>query len=72
MQFIDNSIGVADVRKNEIFQRSNNIEKNISGIGFGLSLVKKVIENYNGQIWVEDKVKGDYSKGCNFIVLIPF
>ena len=40
-------------------------------MGLGLSLVKKIIESYHGQIWVEDRFEGDYSKGSNFIVLIP-
>lgn len=40
-------------------------------MGIGLSLVKKLIDNYNGKIRVEDKVKEDYSKGANFIILIP-
>jgi signal transduction histidine kinase len=40
-------------------------------MGLGLSLVKKTIDRYNGKIWVEDKVKGDCSKGSNFIILIP-
>ena len=40
-------------------------------MGFGLSLVKKILEGYNGKIWVEDRIQGDYTKGSNFIVLIP-
>jgi len=32
---------------------------------------KKIIDAYKGQIWVEDRVKGDHRKGSNFIVLIP-
>ena len=40
-------------------------------MGIGLTLVKKAIETYNGQIWVEDRIAGDYSKGSNFIILIP-
>ena len=39
-------------------------------MGLGLSLVKKIIDNYGGKIWIEDKVKGDYSKGANVILLI--
>ncbi|KKK68160.1 hypothetical protein LCGC14_2946870, partial [marine sediment metagenome] len=26
---------------------------------------------YIGEIWIENKVKEDYSKGSNFIILIP-
>ena len=40
-------------------------------MGLGLSLVRKIIANYKGHIWVEDKVLGDYKKGSNFIILIP-
>ena len=40
-------------------------------MGLGLALVKKIIDNYNGKIWVEDRVKGDHSKGSNFVLLIP-
>jgi signal transduction histidine kinase len=69
--FIDNGIGVEDVRKNEIFRREIRGDKSVSGIGLGLLLTKKIIESYNGQIWVEDRIKGDHSKGSKFIVMIP-
>ncbi len=45
--------------------------KSVHGMGLGLSLVIKIIESYNGKIWVKDRVKGDYMKGSNFILLIP-
>ena len=70
-EFIDNGLGVVDDRKEDIFNRRNNKDKHVRGMGIGLSLVKKFIERYNGQIWVEDKVKGDHFKGSNFIFLIP-
>ncbi len=35
------------------------------------SLVKRILKNYNGKIWVENRVKDDYSKGSNFNLLIP-
>jgi len=69
--FINNGIGVLDVQKQQIFQRGHKNCKTGKGMGIGLSLVKKVVEQYKGQIWVEDKVKGDYSKGSSFILLIP-
>lgn len=71
MEFIDNGMGISDDRKELIFQRQDKNCKKVSGMGLGLSLVKKVVESYEGHIWVEDKVKGDRSKGSNFIILIP-
>ncbi len=71
IEFIDNGIGVSDDLKKIIFKKGHEQEKGTKGMGFGLSLVKKVIKSYNGQIWVEDKVKGDHTKGSNFMILIP-
>ncbi len=71
MEFLDNGIGIDDIRKNKIFIRAYSEGISARGMGLGLSLVKKIIENYNGKIWVEDRVKGDHSKGSNFILLIP-
>ncbi len=71
LEFIDNGIGIPDNIKEKVFQRAFIKNKTESGMGLGLSLVKKIIEKYNGQIWVEDRIKGDYSKGSNFIIIIP-
>ncbi len=71
MEFKDNGVGIIDTWKEKIFQRETIRDHNFKGIGLGLSLVKKVIMSYNGKIWVEDRIKGDYSKGSNFILLIP-
>ncbi|MBA7671576.1 Adaptive-response sensory-kinase SasA [subsurface metagenome] len=65
---MDNGLGVADDRKEIIFQKGYKEDKGGRGMGIGLSLVKKIIESYKGQIWVEDRVKGDYTKGSNFII----
>ena len=35
-----------------------------------VSLVKKIIDSYNGVIWVEDRIKGDYKQGSNFVILL--
>lgn len=70
-EFIDNGNGVPDYLKEKIFERVYGKRKTVGGMGLGLSLVKKIITLYNGKIWVEDKVKGDYKKGSNFIILLP-
>ncbi|MFX0007908.1 MAG: ATP-binding protein, partial [Candidatus Hermodarchaeota archaeon] len=54
-----------------IFQRTENMDKQITGLGLGLSLAKKIIEYFDGIIWVEDRVKNNYKEGSNFIILIP-
>jgi len=71
MQFIDNGIGITDERKQQIFIRGYSEKTSIHGMGLGLSLVKKIIASYNGEIWMEDRVKDDRTKGNNCILLIP-
>jgi PAS domain S-box-containing protein len=71
IEFIDNGIGVTDARKELIFQPGHRDIKGSKGMGIGLSLVSKIMEIFQGKIWVEDKVKGDYSQGSKFIVLLP-
>ena len=70
IEFNDNGVGISDDRKKEIFITREEEESKFR-TGLGLSLIKKVIESYNGKIWVEDRIKGDSSKGSNFILLIP-
>ncbi len=68
-EFIDNGIGIEDSRKKLIFLRGYNKDVTTTGMGFGLSLVKKIMDSYHGKIWVEDRVLGDFSKGSKFIIL---
>ncbi len=67
----DNGMGIIQSQKQEIFQRGKCERKSTGGIGLGLSLVNKIISSYSGKIWIEDRIKGDYTKGSNFILLIP-
>ena len=57
-------------RKEFIFETYGK-KKDSKGLGFGLSLVKKIIEIYKGKVWVEDAVQGDYTQGSNFVLEIP-
>jgi signal transduction histidine kinase len=71
MEFIDNGKGIEDPIKVSLFQEDFTSLRTSSGMGLGLSLVKRIIDLFNGEIRVEDRIKGDYTKGCNFIVLLP-
>ncbi len=71
IEFIDNGTGIEDSRKASIFTRASPDNNYIGGMGIGLSLVKRISDNYKGQIRVEDSIKGDHTKGSNFIILIP-
>ena len=53
-QIKDNGIGIDDQFKDQIFQifkRLDNI--NYKGTGIGLSMCKKIVSFYHGEIWVE-------------------
>ncbi len=71
LEFMDNGYGIPDTQRSIIFKSGYKNSKTTKGMGFGLSLVKKIIESYQGQIKVKDKIKGDHTKGSNFILLIP-
>ena len=76
MQFIkieikDNGIGIPDDLKEKLFLKTIKSPGESKGLGLGLMLVYKIMLSYNGKIWVEDRIKGDYTKGSNFILLIP-
>jgi PAS domain S-box-containing protein len=70
-EFKDNGHGISDERKESIFTRRNDFTKKANGMGLGLSLMKKIIDSYHGKIWVEDRIKGEFAKGSNFVFLIP-
>ena len=71
IEFKDNGIGIPDEMKEVVFKSVIKHRDKVKGMGLGLLLVKRILDNYNGEIWVEDKIKGDYTKGTNFIILIP-
>ncbi|NVM16849.1 MAG: PAS domain-containing sensor histidine kinase [Candidatus Lokiarchaeota archaeon] len=70
IEFKDNGLGIIDDRKMTIFKRNYEKDRSTGGMGIGLSLVKNIITSYGGQTWVKNRVKGDYSQGSNFIILL--
>ena len=67
----DRGIGIPDEQKDKVFARLTPRKDGIRGTGVGLTLARRIVERYGGKIWVEDRVKGDHTKGSNFVVLLP-
>jgi len=70
LEFIDNGLGISDMYKTTIFKRGALESTSIYRLGLGLSLVKRLVESYDGRIWVEDRIERDYKKGSKFNLLI--
>ncbi len=69
-EFKDYGMGVSDEKKDYLFERSYSKDISQRGMGMGLSLVKKIVGKYGGEIWVEDRIEGDYRKGSIFVLLL--
>jgi PAS domain S-box-containing protein len=67
----DNGPGIPDEVKEKLFRRFYRGHTKAGGKGLGLYMVKTLVEDFNGKVWVEDRVPGDYTKGAKFVVMIP-
>jgi signal transduction histidine kinase len=67
----DNGPGIPDRMKKKLFDRLCLLKAKAGGKGFGLCLVKMLLDDFGGRFYVEDRVPGDYTKGCRFVVLLP-
>ncbi len=65
---VDRGSGIPDSKKNTILSRLGDEKTTRSGIG--LTLVQQIIDRCQGKIWIEDRVKGDHSKGAKFVILL--
>jgi len=70
IEITDNGIGMPDPMKDSVFYKIYEKPKSYKRIGLGLLLVSEVIQSFNGEVWVEDRVKGDYIKGSRFVILL--
>jgi signal transduction histidine kinase len=69
IQVSDQGIGILPEEKDKIFKmffRGTN-SKNIPGIGLGLSILKRSVDLYSGEI----SVSSELNKGTTFTVKIP-
>ena len=68
----DSGPGVDDAVKKDIFLRFTQASMGTKGSsGLGLHIAKTLVDSYKGRIWVEDRVKGDRSRGSVFKVALP-
>ncbi|MEB3801327.1 PAS domain S-box protein [Flavobacterium columnare] len=63
----DNGPGIAPENQNKIFTIFQSFTKHEKSTGIGLSIVKKIIENYKGEIWLESQE----NIGTTFFIKIP-
>ena len=67
----DHGPGIPDDFKKVIFTRQLQGGQKAKGSGIGLFLVKTLVDDYGGRIWVEDRIPGDRSNGSRFVVMLP-
>jgi PAS domain S-box-containing protein len=67
----DNGPGIPDNLKRTLFDRLNLTNTRARGKGFGLCLIKMLVDGYRGKFWVEDRVPGDSTKVARFVVMLP-
>ncbi len=67
---IDQGIGMSDEQKSRIFEkfyRGDSTDTAIKGVGLGMSIVKEIVEDHGGTIWV-DSLLGE---GCSVCFTLP-
>ena len=65
----DNGIGIPKDKKDKVFEIFYRFDTNINpkGEGIGLTIVKKIVEQHNGSIWVSS----EEGKGSKFYISLP-
>ena len=63
----DNGIGIKKEHQEKIFQSFTKLHENSQSSGLGLSIVKRIIENMFGKIWLQSEI----NKGTTFFFTLP-
>jgi signal transduction histidine kinase len=63
----DTGPGIAAEHHQEIFEDFVRVDRNVSGMGLGLAIAKRLIQAHRGKIWVESEPKS----GSKFTFLLP-
>ena len=67
----DNGPGIPDELKSILFYRFQRGTTKAHGKGLGLYIVRTLVDDFDGKVWVEDRIQGDHSKGAKFVVMLP-
>lgn len=67
----DDGPGIPDMQKDMVFARFRKENAKAGGKGLGLYLVISLVDDFHGNVHVEDRVQGDYTKGARFVVMLP-
>jgi PAS domain S-box-containing protein len=51
----DNGLGLTESQVSKLFFMFKRLHTHVEGTGVGLYMVKRIVENYGGRIWVESK-----------------
>jgi two-component system, sporulation sensor kinase E len=66
-QIEDNGIGIEKKHESRVFEIFQKLNNNQESNGVGMSIVKKIIDNYGGKIWFESEV----GQGTTFKFNLP-
>jgi len=64
----DNGIGIAPKDQQRVFQLFQRLDRKVEGTGFGLALVKKIVEAHRGRVWIES---GGADQGTRVCFSLP-
>jgi signal transduction histidine kinase len=63
----DNGIGIDPRHQDRVFEEFKQLDRRKGGIGLGLSVSKRIVEQHGGAIWIES----DGRSGSTFNFSIP-
>jgi K+-sensing histidine kinase KdpD len=70
IKITDHHGGIPDEKKVSIFDKSNILVGD-GHVSPGLSIARRVIESYTGEIHAEDRIQGDDTSGTTFVINLP-
>ncbi len=71
IEVADHGHGISDEYKDIVFNRLERAGESSQGSGLGLTIVKNVVESYGGTVRTEDRVRGDWTRGSKFVIILP-